>query len=138
MTAKKLQPKGFDEIIDNLREHKEKIDRAIMALEALRESVLPATDVLENGAFISRDKSGNYSGMHFLDALRRLSTMADGALTTSQISEALISGGFSSESEHPKKVIAAQLHRHAANGESGIVKTARSLWTLDKAKLRKS
>ncbi|MEI9915768.1 MAG: hypothetical protein WDN29_08110 [Methylovirgula sp.] len=42
MTAKKLQPKGFDEIIDNLREHKEKIDRAIMALEALREERTPS------------------------------------------------------------------------------------------------
>ncbi len=29
----KLQPKGFDDILDNLREHKEKVDRAIRALE---------------------------------------------------------------------------------------------------------
>jgi hypothetical protein len=64
--------------------------------------------------------------------------MTNGPLTTSQISEALLDGGFSSESQNPKKVIAAQLHRHADNEESGIVKAARSLWALDNAKLRKS
>ncbi len=138
MTAKRLQPKGFDAILENLREHKEKIDRAILALEALRESAIPATDVLENGALIARDKTGTYSGMHFLDAVRKLSATASGPLTTSQISEALLGGGFSSESDTPKKVIAAQLHRYADTDESGIVKTARSLWALDKAKLRKS
>jgi hypothetical protein len=41
MTATKLQPKGYDYILDNLREHKEKVDRAIRALEALRESAIP-------------------------------------------------------------------------------------------------
>ncbi len=50
MTAKKMHPEGVDEILDNLREHKDKIDRAILALEALRESSIPGTYVLENGA----------------------------------------------------------------------------------------
>ncbi len=136
MTATKLQPKGFDNILDNLREHKEKIERAILALEALRESAIPAAAVLENGANISRNDT--YSGMHFLDAVRKLFAKTNGPLTTSQITEALLGGSFSSESENPKKVIAAQLHRYADNGESGIVKTARSLWALDKAKLPKS
>jgi hypothetical protein len=80
----------------------------------------------------------NYSGMHFLDAVRALFVKTNGPLTTSQIAEGLLRGGFSSDSENPKKVIAAQLHRYAGNGESGIVKTARSLWALDKAKLWKS
>lgn len=138
MTATKLQPQGYDYILDNLREHKEKIDRAIQALEALRDSAIPAAVVLEDGANISRNGADTYSGMHFLDAVRALFAKTNGPLTTSQIAEGLLSGGFSSDSESPKKVIAAQLHRHAANGESGIVKTARSLWALDKAKLRKS
>ncbi len=128
MTARKLQPKGFDEILENLREHKEKIDRAIRALEALRESAIPATDVLENGANISRDETDTYSGMHFLDAVLALFAKTDRPLTTSQIAEGLLGGGFSSDSDNPKKVIAAQLHRYAANDQSGIVRTARSLW----------
>jgi hypothetical protein len=76
--------------------------------------------------------------MNFLDAVQDVFAKADRPLTTSQISEALLGGGFSSESENPKKVIAAQLHRYAGNGQGGIVKTARSLWALDRARLRKS
>ncbi len=138
MTTPKLQPKGYDYILENLREHKEKVDRAILALEALRDSTIPAAVVSENGSNISRNEADNYSGMHFLDAARALFAKMNGPLTTSQIAEGLLRGGFSSDSENPKKVIAAQLHRYAANGESGIVKTARSLWVLDKTKLRKS
>jgi hypothetical protein len=138
MTATKLQPRGYDYILDNLREHKEKVDRAIRALEALRESAIPAAVVLDNGAESSRNSSDIYGGMHFLEAVRKLFAKTRGALTTSQITEALLGGGFSSESENPKKVIAAQLHRYADNGESGIVKAARGLWALDEAALRKS
>ncbi len=133
----KLQPKGFDDILDNLREHKEKVDRAIRALEALRDSALPAA-VSENDATTSRNATETYSGMHFLDAVRDLFAKMHGPLTTSQIAEALLDGGFSSDSDNPKKVIAAQLHRYAANDQSGIVKIARSQWTMDKAKSRKS
>jgi hypothetical protein len=138
MTATKLQPKGYDYILDDLREHKEKVDRAIRALEALRDSAIPTAVVLENGAETSHKEAYTYSGMYFLDALRDLFAKTNGPLTTSQIAEGLLRGGFSSDSANPKKVIAAQLHRYAGNGESGIVKTARSLWALDKAKLRKS
>jgi hypothetical protein len=138
MIAKKSRSKHLDEILEHLREHKEKIDRAILAIEALRESAIPATVVLENGSLTARDKIGTYSGMNFLDAVRKLSAKTNGPLTTSQISEALLGGGFSSESKNPKKVIAAQLHRYADSNESGIVKTARSLWALNNAKLRKS
>jgi hypothetical protein len=132
MTVKKLQPRGFDEILDNLREHKEKIDRAIRAIEALRDSAIPAAVVLENETNISLNKTDTYSGMNFLDAVRKLSAKTNGPLTTRQISDALLAGGFSSESQNPKKVIAAQLHRYADDGESGIVKAARSLWALDR------
>ena len=138
MTTGKLRPGGYDDLLERLREHKDKIDRAIQALEALRDSVDPTAIVSQNTANISGGKTETYSGMQFLDALRKLSAKIDGPLTTSQIAEGLLSGGFSSDSENPKKVIAAQLHRYAGNGESGIVKTARSLWALDKAKLRKS
>jgi hypothetical protein len=138
MTATKLQPKGYDHILDNLREHKEKVDRAIRALEALRNSGIPTAIVLENGAKTSHKEAETYSGMSFLDALRDLFAKTNGPLTTSQIADGLLRGGFYSGSANPKKVIAAQLHRYAGNGESGIVKTARSLWALDKAKLRKS
>jgi hypothetical protein len=130
MTATKLQPKGYDYFLDDLREHKEKVDRAILALEALRGSAIPATVVLENGALISHSETDTYSGMPFLDAVRKLLATTSGPLTTSQISEALLGGGFSSESQNPKKVIAAQLHRYADDGKSKIVKTARSLWAL--------
>jgi hypothetical protein len=138
MPLKKSQSKGFDEILDSLREHKEKIDRAILAIEALRDSAIPATVVLENGPTASDKEAETYSGMNFLDAVRNLFARENCPLTTSQISEALLGGGFSSESENPKKVIAAQLHRYAGNGQSGIVKTARSKWALDKVTLRKS
>jgi hypothetical protein len=138
MTATKLQPKGYDYILKDLREHKEKVDRAIRALEALRDSAIPTAVVLENGAETSHKEADTYSGMYFLDALRDLFAKMNGPLTTSQITEGLLRGGFSSDSANPKKVIAAQLHRHAGNVESGIVKTARSLWALDKAKLRRS
>jgi hypothetical protein len=47
MLPKKLQPKGFEEILDSLREHREKIDRAILAIEALRDSAIPTTVVWE-------------------------------------------------------------------------------------------
>ncbi len=136
MTATKLQPKGYNYILDNLRDHKEKIDRAILALEALRDSAIPAAVVLESGAETAHNNI--YSGMHFLDAIRALFAKTNGPLTTSQIAEGLLGGGFSSDSDNPKKVIAAQLHRYAANDQSGIVKTARSLWALDKARPRKS
>jgi hypothetical protein len=138
MIAKKSRSKHLDEILEHLREHKEKIDRAILAIEALRESVIPASVVLENGSFTTGENTDTYSGMNFLDAVRKLSAKTNAPLTTSQISEALLGGGFSSESKNPKKVIAAQLHRYADSDESGIVKTARSLWTLNNAKLRKS
>jgi hypothetical protein len=137
MTASKLQPKGYDYVLDNLREHKEKVDRAIQALEALRDSALPASDILGQPVEILRNETELYSGMHFIDAVRVLFAKTKGALTTSQITEALLSGGFSSESENPKKVIAAQLHRYADNGESGITRAARGLWALD-ASLRKA
>ena len=138
MTAAKLQPKGYDYILDNLREHKEKVDRAIQALEALRDSAIPATDFLGARVEIPRNETEPYSGMHFLDAVQKLFGKTKGALTTSQIAEALLSGGFSSESEHPKKVIAAQLHRYADNGESGITKAARGLWAMAESTPRKS
>lgn len=138
MTAAKVQPKGYDYILHNLREHKEKVDRAIQALEALRDSALPATDFVGTGVEVLRKETEPYSGMHFLDAVQRLFAKTKGALTTSQITEALLSGGFSSESEHPKKVIAAQLHRYADNGESGITKAARGVWAMDEAMPRKS
>ncbi len=138
MTSAKLQPKGYDYILDNLRQHKEKVDRAIQALEALRDSPLPATDLMGKSVDIQHNETEVYSGMHFLDAARILFGKAKGALTTSQITEALLSGGFSSESEHPKKVIAAQLHRYADNGESGITKAARGLWAMDQAIYRRS
>jgi hypothetical protein len=137
MTTAKLQPKGYDHILDNLREHKEKVDRAIQALEALRDSALPATDFLGSRVEILRNDPEPYLGMHFLDAVQKLFAKTKGALTTSQITEALLSGGFSSESDYPKKVIAAQLHRYADNGESGITKAARGLWSMDEATLRK-
>jgi hypothetical protein len=133
MTAAKSQPKGYDYVLDNLREHKEKVDRAIQALEALRDSALPATEILGKRVEILHNKTELYSGMHFLDAVRELFAKTKGALTTSQITEALLSGGFYSESENPKKVIAAQLHRYADNGESGITKAARGLWAMDGA-----
>jgi hypothetical protein len=138
MTAIKSQPIGYDNILNNLREYKGRVDRAIQALEALYDSAIPAGVILENGTHIPRNRTDTYSGMHFLDAVRVLFAKANGPLTTSQISKELLSGGFSSDSENPKKVIAAQLHRYADNGESGIVKMARSLWALDQAKLRKS
>jgi hypothetical protein len=138
IAALKLQPKGYDYILDNLREHKEKVDRAIQALEALRDSALPATDLAGKRVEILRSETELYSGMHFLDAVRNLFAKTKGALTTSQITEALLSGGFSSDSENPKKVIAAQLHRYADNGESGITKAARGLWAMDEATLHKA
>jgi hypothetical protein len=116
----------------------EKVNRAIRAIEALRDGAIPAAVVLGNETSISLNKTDTYSGMNFLDAVRKLSAKTNGPLTTSQISEALLGGGFSSESKNPKKVIAAQLHRYADSNESGIVKTARSLWALNNAKLRKS
>lgn len=133
MTAVKLQPQGYDYILDNLREHKEKVDRAILALEALRDSALPPIDFLGARVEILRDEAELYSGMHFLAAVQKLFSKTKGALRTSQIADALLSGGFSSESEHPKKVIAAQLHRYADNGESGITKAARGLWAMNEA-----
>jgi hypothetical protein len=133
MTARKLQPKGLEGVLDKLREHREKIDRAILALEALRDSTIPTTV-----AEIPSNRADVYSGMPFLDAVRKLFAETNRPLTTVQISEALLSGGFSSESQNPKKVIAAQLHRYADDGESGIVKAARSLWAPDKAGLGKS
>ena len=60
--------------------------------------------------------------MHFLDAVLELFAKTNGPLTTSQIAEGLLGGGFSSDSDNPKKVIAAQLHRYAANDQSGIVR----------------
>ena len=137
MIAKKSRSKHLDEILEHLREHKEKIDRAILAIEALRDSAIPATVILENGPATFDKETDTYSGMNFLDAVRNLFARANCPLTTSQISEALLGGGFSSESENPKKVIAAQLHRYASSGESGIVKTARSQWALEKARPRK-
>ncbi len=138
MTAAKLQPKGYDYVLDNLREHKEKVDRAIQALEALRNSALPPTDFSGKRAETPSGETKFYSGLHFLDAVRELFARTRGALTTSQITEALLAGGFWSESENPKKVIAAQLHRYADNGESGIIKAARGLWTMDESILRKT
>jgi hypothetical protein len=76
MTATKLQPKGYDYILNDLREHKEKVDRAIRALEALRDSAIPTAVVLENGAETSHKEADTYSGMYFLDALRDLSQRA--------------------------------------------------------------
>jgi hypothetical protein len=131
MSATKLQSVGYDYILSNLREHKEKVDRAIRALEALRDGPLPATDFV-NGDLQGPTGNGNsYSGLQFLDAVRKLFAETKGALTTSQITDALLGGGFSSESENPKKVIAAQLHRYADNGYSGIVKAARGLWAFE-------
>jgi hypothetical protein len=138
MSATKLQSVGYDYILNNLREHKEKVDRAIRALEALRDGPLPATEFANGGLEGPHDKTDPYSGLQFLDAVRKLFAETKGALTTSQITAALLGGGFSSESENPKKVIAAQLHRYADNGESGIVRAARGLWALDEATPRKS
>ena len=127
MTATKLQTKGYDSILHNLREHKDKIDRAIQALEALQESALPSADLLGDGD-ASLPRSDSYADMQFIDAVRKLFGKKAGPLTTSQITEALLDGGFSSESESPKKVIAAQLHRYAEQPESGIAKAGRGLW----------
>ncbi len=138
MTAVKLKPRGYDYILDNLREHKDKVDRAILALEALRDSAIPAVAVLAKEDESPPSKADVYSGMHFLEAVQRLFSKTTGSLTTSQITEALLRGGFSSESENPKKVVAAQLHRYATNGEGGIVKAARGLWAGDKGKTQKS
>jgi hypothetical protein len=138
MSATKLQSVGYDYILNNLREHKEKVDRAIRALEALRDGPLPAAGFVNGGLEGPRDKADPYSGLQFLDAVRKLFGETKGALTTSQITDALLGGGFSSESENPKKVIAAQLHRYADNGDSGIVKAARGLWALDETTPPKS
>ncbi len=72
MTSLKLKPKGYDYILDNLREHKDKVDRAIEALEALRDSAIPATDVPAKEDENPPGQADVYSGMHFLDAVQRL------------------------------------------------------------------
>ncbi|MEI9915744.1 MAG: hypothetical protein WDN29_07975 [Methylovirgula sp.] len=138
MTATKTQSNGYGSILNSLREHKDRIDRAIEALEALQDSPLPATDLPEKGYESPRPKAEPYAGLQFIDAVTKLMNKAKGPLTTAQITEALLKGGFSSDSEHPKKVVAAQLHRYADNGDSGIVKAARGLWSFVEETPRKS
>jgi hypothetical protein len=138
MAATKLQMNGYGAVLESLRDHRQKIDRAIQALEALQNSDIPPLEFFDEPELKTRGSGGSYVGLQFIDAVKKLFARTNGPLTTTQISEALINGGFSSESENPKKVIAAQLHRYAGNDESGIVKHARGVWVLDDRSRRKS
>lgn len=130
MNAKKQwRASVFNDVLDDLRKQRAKIEYAITALEALQNGDIPPTELVEGVLAGKKKSAASFGGLQFQDAIRLLFEHAPGPLSTAEISAALLEGGYVSDGENPRKVIAAQLHRSARKADSGIVKTGRGLWS---------
>jgi len=134
MTAESQRVDPYDAVIADLEAQRDRIDKTIQNLKALRAGgVAPTTGAspgqTDPGQVDNVDAPGAFNGMTIADAAKKLLQNRKRTLTNADIVAALRAAGFPMHSAEPINTVGSVLTRRF-NNEGDIVRVSRGTWGL--------
>ncbi len=140
-TITKKGPGPYDAIIQDLKNQRAKLDAAIAALEALRDTgapaPVPATRAEEKMVLADNGSNNLFRAMSIPDAAIKLLGLRDRPMKNPEIAQELKAGGLIMNSADPVNTIGSVLTRRF-NERGDIVKIGRGMWALKEWRQRGS